>query len=199
MQLRLGDTASALSSCTNCFQLNEALAKADPKNAQAKRDLAYSHLKLGKAYSQQGYLGKAIQSFSEAIDRLENLLRSDPRNNVVSRMIAFTCNDLAWLLATSWDDSARNGRRAVECAMRNHDLTGGKDPANLDTLAAACAEAGRFAEAVTWQKKALLLAKDNRAFVAEPSPRLKLYEARKPYHEPRPQPRTATTSRPSRQ
>ena len=55
---------------------------------------------------------------------------------------------MAWLLATSPEASLRDGARAVELAQRAVRLTGGREPDALDTLAAAYAEAGRFAEAV---------------------------------------------------
>jgi Flp pilus assembly protein TadD len=41
-------------------------------------------------------------------------------------------------------------------------MSGGNDPATLDTLGAAYAEAGRFTEAVQTASKALALAKDKK-------------------------------------
>ena len=57
-------------------------------------------------------------------------------------------NDLAWLLATCPDNSVRNGQKAVELAQQAVQLSNGRSPEILDTLAAAYAEAGRFHEAV---------------------------------------------------
>jgi len=53
-------------------------------------------------------------------------------------------NNLAWLLATSADDSLRNGAEAVRAAERACRITGYKEVVPLGTLAAAYAEAGRF-------------------------------------------------------
>ena len=50
-------------------------------------------------------------------------------------------NDLAWVLATSPEASLRNGKEAVRLARQAVKLGGGKQPAFLDTLAAAYAEA----------------------------------------------------------
>ena len=100
-------------------------------------------------------------------------------------------------MATSWDDSARDGNRAIELATKACELTGQKDPDSFDTLAAAYAEAGRFDDAVKWQKKAL---EHPEAFPADEvervKKRLKLYESGKPYHQPEPDPGPSTKDRP---
>jgi hypothetical protein len=58
-----------------------------------------------------------------------------------------------------------------------------KDAAMLDTLAAAYAEAGDFAKAVSVQQEAIALigvGKGNNGFMS----RLKLYQSNTPYREP---------------
>ena len=109
------------------------------------------------------------------------------------------CSSVAWLLATSWDDSIRDGKKAIELATKACELTEWKNPDFLDTLAAAYAEAGQFDDAVKWQKKAL---EHPEAFDAaefeQAKQRLKLYEARQPYHVPRPAlPGPASSDRPA--
>ena len=54
---------------------------------------------------------------------------------------------LAWILATDANAEFRNGTEAVKMAERACLLTESKEPEKLKTLAAAYAEAGRFAEA----------------------------------------------------
>jgi Flp pilus assembly protein TadD len=77
--------------------------------------------------------------------------------------------------------------RTVALAEKACALTDRKDPSFLDTLAAAYAEAGSFPEAVATAKEATALAKQNALpeLAAAIDERLKLYESRKPYHEPR--------------
>lgn len=67
-------------------------------------------------------------------------------------------NGLAWLLATDPDPKLRDGAVALECAERAARLSEHKNPFVLDTLAAAYAESGRFAEAVSTAQKAIDLA-----------------------------------------
>jgi tetratricopeptide (TPR) repeat protein len=56
-------------------------------------------------------------------------------------------NRLAWLLATSPDDGSRDGLEALKLARSVMDATEGKNIHSLDSMAAALAELGRFAEA----------------------------------------------------
>ena len=62
-------------------------------------------------------------------------------------------NDAAWLLATSREPAARNGKDAVALARRAVELTGGQEPTIFSTLAAAYAEDGQFAEATETAQK----------------------------------------------
>jgi hypothetical protein len=75
---------------------------------------------------------------------------------------------------------------AVQLAERACQATRYMEPAVLDTLAAALADAGRFDLAITRAKEALKLASDqaNAELAEEISQRLALYEARQAYREP---------------
>ena len=91
----------------------------------------------------------------------------------------------AWLLATCPEASLRDGKKAVELAQQAVQLSGGKSPEILDTLAAAYVEAGRFPEAIKTAQRVLdLSAAQNKKPLAEViQNQLKLYEANSPYHE----------------
>lgn len=92
-------------------------------------------------------------------------------------------NAVAWLLATSPDDTVRDGRVALEVATRCCVVTERKDPEFLDTLAAAQAETGRFDEAASTMRQALEIAKKSDALdsAAVFEKRLSNYLNRMPY------------------
>ncbi len=85
---------------------------------------------------------------------------------------------MALLLAACPQDRFRNGKRAVENALRACELTKWSNWQCLDTLAAAYAEAGDFDEAVNWETKAADLATAEHR--DECLKNLELYKDRKP-------------------
>ena len=125
-----------------------------------------AHRNLGEAYAAQGKRALAVKHFTLAVE-------ASPNNS-------FLLSRLGWLLATSPEDSVRDGRKAVEVSERAVRLTSGQHPMSLETLAAAYAEVGRLDDAVGAARRALMLAQksgDRRA-VATLTDRLALYERR---------------------
>jgi tetratricopeptide (TPR) repeat protein len=99
------------------------------------------HHNRGRIHALSGNVQEAIADNLEALR-----LRPDD---------ARTYNNLAWLWATATPPELRDPARAVEYARRACELTQGQDAGCLDTLAAAYAAAGQFAEAVQQQRLAL--------------------------------------------
>ncbi len=135
-------------------------------------DYAQAHCKLADTLLGLGRPAEALAHYEKALA-------------IDSRQAEADCH-LAWLLATCPDDKLRNGPRAVELAERAAELSGGKQPEMLDTLAAAKAEVGRFAEAVTAARQALELARQQKrpALVEALPARIALYQAGKPFRQP---------------
>ena len=135
-----------------------AALKANPESADA-------HCNLGKCYVALGKTREAITQYQEA-------LRLKPGH-------AEAANGLAWIYATSENPEFRNGAEAVRLATQACQKTDFRDPAILDTLAAAYGEAGRFADAVTAARKAAAIASSagQSDLAREARKRLRLYES----------------------
>ncbi|MGA2788480.1 MAG: tetratricopeptide repeat protein [Verrucomicrobiota bacterium] len=188
-------------------QVDEAVAHFQ-KALAIKPDYADAHNNLGSAFLQQGRLDEAVAHYQKALaikpddadihDHLGNALIQQGRTaealSHYQKALAIKPDDpdlqnkLAWLLATSPQASLRNGNQAIELAQRANQLTGGDNPVTLCTLAAACAEAGQFPEAVATAQRALPLAEaqSNQALADDIRSELKLYQARTPFHTPEP-------------
>lgn len=122
--------------------------------------LAPAYVIRGNAKRYKGDLEGAIVDYTRAIEVDPNL--------------AIAYNQLAWELATAEQPAIRDGRRAVESALKACELSQWKNSSHMDTLAAAYARAGNFEDAVKWEHKALedpRLASDEKT-----AQRLRLYE-----------------------
>jgi protein O-mannosyl-transferase len=105
---------------------------------------ADAHTSLGNALLQKGSLWEAIEQYVTALA----LAPEDPHSR----------NNLAWVLATASDSSIRDGPKAVGFAREAVQLSGGREPLFLRTLAAAYAESGRFSEAIAVAQQAVGIA-----------------------------------------
>jgi tetratricopeptide (TPR) repeat protein len=114
----------------------------------------------------------------EAISHFRDALRLDPDNFQ-------TLTYLARVLASDEDPRIRNGQIALAMAGKANDLTGGIQPAMLDTLAMAYAEIGQFDDAQHAEEYALKLATAPQLKGDLPGmkARLQLYQKNQPFRQ----------------
>ena len=123
----------------------------------------------GAIWLNKGDKDLAIADFNKAIEL-------EPQNDIVYRITA-------WHLAVCPESKYRDGVKAVELAKKAVEL---KDAANnLDTLAAAYAEAGRFQDAIKTQERAIAKLKEegNTRDIPEYEQHLASYKAGYPRRE----------------
>jgi tetratricopeptide (TPR) repeat protein len=145
-----GDFAKAIEAYNQAMQI-------DPKDMSA--------------YYYRGLSRVAKREYDQALDDFDRALRLDAKDEQA-------WNGKAWLEATCPDAEHRDAKLAVEHATKACQFSDWKEPAMLDSLAAAYAESGDFANAVKWQTKARDLAPAVER--ADFQTRLDLYKAHKP-------------------
>jgi tetratricopeptide (TPR) repeat protein len=124
-------------------QIDDAIADLE-KTLQLQPNDADAHTCLGNALLRKGSLNDAIAHYETALA----LAPEDPHSR----------NNIAWVLATSSNDSIRDGAKAIGFAEQAVALSGGREPQFLRTLAAAYAENGRFSEAIAAAQQAAAIA-----------------------------------------
>jgi Tfp pilus assembly protein PilF len=159
---------------------------------QLNRNEYKAFTSLGILKARQGHLDQAVKCFRQS-------LRNNPayvkfcRNPVFdphadTDLIA-AMNNLAWILATTQDNTIRNPDEAVSLAQKVCQLTGFKKNNLLDTLAAAYASANQFKEAAETAQQAIdsANAAGQKSMAEDITKRLRLYQTLKPYYETQPQ------------
>jgi Flp pilus assembly protein TadD len=196
-RMNLGHALSLLGKFDEADNQFQQALKMDPDNAAM-------HKAYGEALSLQGkmpgairqlQLATALQPDAQTCSELASWLYAggDPRLAVkfLRQSLSLdpdnpgTLNNLAWILATSPDDSLRNGKEAVNDAEKACRLTANKRPEMLTALGAAYAEEGDFSNAMTTIQTAITVATaaGNSSLVTADAQFLQLYRAGKPYRE----------------
>lgn len=180
-----------IAACTAALQVakdepavwhNRALARIaikDYRNAVMDFTAALRLKKDPQTQTLRGIAFYELGEYERALLDLEGAVGMAPKD-------AHAHNSLAWTLATASTPGFRDGKRAVELARKACTLGNWASPDHIDTLAAAYAEAGDYAEAVRWQERALADPQFPKGEdLKEARQRLALYKARKPYrHSP---------------
>jgi protein O-mannosyl-transferase len=174
-----------------------------------------AHFYLGQALQAQGHLDEALEQYQEVLrhqpDAEAHVATAglfSQRGQVGEAIAQYRAaaklqpdfwpalNNLAWILATCSDPAYRDGKEAVQLAEQACALTANQEPMVVGTLAAAYAEAGRFAEAAAKAEAAAALAEQvqDHTLAARNRQLLELYRTGQPYHDPAPRPPPAPVS-----
>jgi tetratricopeptide (TPR) repeat protein len=183
-------------------KLCEAVADLE-KVMELNPDFVGAYMNRANIYVRQGELDQAIDDYNAALLRNPNLadlhvtrantflLKKDYRHALLDFQTAVqmnmekparALNSLAWLRATCPEAEIRNGKEAVELALKACELSQWKDWGIIDTLAAAYAEEGDFEQAIKYQRQALELGGSSNGYENIKN-HLALYEQHKPYRE----------------
>lgn len=123
---------------------------------------ARANLKLGK--------------LAEGIAEIEHVISLQPKGTTYPSAL----NSLAWIRATCPNPAFRNGRQAIEYAKRACALRRWQNAGDIDTLAAAYAEAGDFESAIRFEEQATKLGGLSPKAMAELQQHLASFKQRRP-------------------
>ncbi len=160
-------------------QIEELNARLQQAETEEDRELIKAQQKLlreqfeSRARRGRGDAYLSVGKQAEAISDYEQALKLDPEDSGL-------LNNLAWVFATSPDEKLRDGRRAVELAVKACDVTEYKAPHILSTLAASHAEAGDFEKAREWSSKAVEIDEGKTEQLAQ---ELESYKQNKPWRK----------------
>jgi protein O-mannosyl-transferase len=130
------------------------------------------HNIVGTVLTQQGRIREGVEEWQKVL-----AVQSDNGNAM---------SNLAWIFATSPDDSLRDGAKAVQLALEALRISGHRIPIIFRTLAAAYAETGEFSKAIQTAQQGVELANSqgNSGLAAELQGNMALYEQRRPLRDP---------------
>jgi tetratricopeptide (TPR) repeat protein len=126
------------------------------------------------ARNSRGFVRRLLGEYEQAIDDYSRSLTLVPDDRIA-------LENLAWIKATCPHAELRDAETAVKYALKACILSRWEHPEDLQTLAAAFAEAGDFTEATRWQFEAWELASEEQKDKCHQ--RLGLYASGNPYRE----------------
>jgi tetratricopeptide (TPR) repeat protein len=187
-----GDYPQALADYTQAIQLNP---------------------KMVAAYVNRGQIENMAEHYNDAIDDFDHAIALAPERPIpyLNRGVAYggkgeydkakadfasvialapdfspAYNNLAWQEATCSQVAFRDGKDAVQNATKACQLSQWQNINQIDTLAAASAEAGDFANAIKWETQVMQSSDLAPEDVTTARERLSLYQTRQTYHRPPP-------------
>jgi tetratricopeptide (TPR) repeat protein len=210
IEARLGLLDEAIQDYEESLRLLEDPAEGEADATWARGQFVETVYQIGVVRARQGQVSQALENFRRAVELAPQVTRPQVARYRCALSHALyekgdkaaaareyreasrfdprwqeTFNQTARLMATHPEARWRDGRTAVELAQQVCEATDPPRPEYLDTLAAALAESGRFAEAVTTARRALerATAAVSTGLAADIRKRLAAYEAGKPWRE----------------
>src|SRR4029453_14158511 len=139
---------------------------------QLQPDNIEVHNIVGTVLIQQGRIREGVDEWQKVL-----AIQSDNGNAM---------SNLAWVFATSPDDSLRDGAKAVQLSSEALRISGYKIPLLYRTLAAAYAETGEFSKAIQTAQQGVELANSqgNSGLATELQANIALYQEQRPLRDP---------------
>jgi cytochrome c-type biogenesis protein CcmH/NrfG len=130
------------------------------------------HNIVGTVLLQQGHIREGVEEWQKVL-----VIQPDNGNAM---------SNLAWVFATSPDDSLRDGAKAVQLGSEALRISGYKIPLLYRTLAAAYAETGEFSKAIQTAQQGVELANSqgNSGLATELQGNVALYQEQRPLRDP---------------
>jgi tetratricopeptide (TPR) repeat protein len=143
--------------------LIEALAKADPMNAQAKRNLSISYYQVGDVHLKLGAIGKAIKAYQKDLELSEALALADPNNVEAKRDLSVSYNKLARACerandparARAWDEKMLAVDRQLSERMPKNADARREVASDCQILSRICTEIRDWSAATNYARQAL--------------------------------------------
>lgn len=151
----------------------------------AKDDSDWRAMRLrGDARLSIGEHQEAMLDYDNAIKKLEETraVADDEKGSDID--YSGLLNNMSWVLSTSPQDELRDGKKALELALKASEATEYKEAHILSTLASAYAETGDFEKAREWAAKAIEIAmEEDNPQLDQLKEELESYKQEKPWRE----------------
>ncbi|HWY40903.1 MAG TPA: tetratricopeptide repeat protein [Chthoniobacterales bacterium] len=137
---------------------------------EIKPDAVSAHIIRARAYARKKQYADARRDFESALAGIK------------PEYLKYQLAAISWVHATSPMDELRDGKKAIDEAIRSCEMYGWRDEFSLNALAAGYADVGKFDDAVKYQQQALEL-KPGIADRKHMEQRLALYKKHEAFRE----------------
>jgi tetratricopeptide (TPR) repeat protein len=112
--MEAGNYPAALDSRRKAFAIRQEIAAQDPKNAQARFDLADAHGDLSEALTATGASAEGLEEAGQALSIMQQLSAADPTNAVYLRNIGLCYETYGQALSRLAADETRSPTERIK-------------------------------------------------------------------------------------